>query len=273
MKKIFALLVFGCSLVFGQSLRDVVPSMNLNFNGMGSTVNTYTMEFRFKADTSIDYFIGSSNMYCRPLAGRLACYVGTETGGYASIPITNGVDYRARFIHDYGVGSNYLLVWTGNCTLVGQTYFTPDSSKTLVMADTWEIKSGQHLSFWRLFTGISGSTAATGCPVDRTITPADLFDFSYETNVGTAETTMDRDDAEPGSAYDGHHVWSNCGDHGTVRGSGCREVYGVLAEHGGQPQLPMAGRWYSFVLCAHAYFWTRIMPDHGRHNYQSEYSL
>ncbi len=182
------LLFLACTLASGQTLRDIVASTDLPFTASGSPVNSYTVEFRFKANTSLNYIFGSPDISCNLYMSLLFCSSGVESNP-TILPIVNGTDYRVRLVHDYDHKTNYLYLWTGDCVHAGQTYgIVP--SQPLVVTGTWTVAGGQQLGFWRIYSGLTGSTSTVGgCPVDAPTTPADIFDFTFESSSGTAETT------------------------------------------------------------------------------------
>ena len=178
MRKLLLFLV--CTLVSGQALRDVVAGTDLQFAASGSPVNTYTVEFRFLAQTARDYVWVSPDIECRVshVTGPWAlwCYSAAESNPII-VPITDGTEYRVRFIHDYDLKTNSLYLWTGDCHAAGRSAGVVPS-RPLQVTGKWVAAIGQRLGFWRVYTGATGS--ATGCPVDAPANPADIFDFTFE---------------------------------------------------------------------------------------------
>ena len=127
-------------------------------------------------------------MYCPISSGRLTCIQGGEGNGQPAQTLTVGQDYRFRFQHDYAGQTATMTVWSGNCTLVGSQQ-EPLTNPQPLTAGTWTLGPSIRWSFLRLYTGLNTSGA---CPLDAPAAPADLFDFTFENNTGSAGSLVDR---------------------------------------------------------------------------------
>ena len=184
--KLLTAFVLICGLSSAQSLYDVTAGSDLTFTGVGSTVQNYTVDFRFTANTGLVYVWAGPDIACYMSGTNLNCYVPSEANPII-LPITNGTEYRARYIHDYSLRTNYLYLWTTSCSHVVQGNYTVPTSHALTVAGTWTVMNGQKFGFFRASTGLG---AATECPVDRPSTPGDIFDFPFETPAGAVESTI-----------------------------------------------------------------------------------
>ena len=89
--KLLTAFVLICGLSSAQSLYDVTAGSDLTFTGVGSTVQNYTVDFRFTANTGLVYVWAGPDIACYMSGTNLNCYVPSEANPII-LPITNGTE-------------------------------------------------------------------------------------------------------------------------------------------------------------------------------------